>query len=472
MTKKWNLQDIRPIQKAPSSRTTLPRQNPDQPRSVKPVHHPSETQAISNSSRRNREQSNNEIDHTESSGDDFNSLPAVEIADNQKKSKHYLLVAIVLFLVSVSSAYGIGTLTAGAEITIYPKVRSMNVNAEFSAYKEKRSGELSYEVLTLEATGERQVKATGQEEVSIQTVGEIEIYKSTPGTERLIKNTRFATADGKIFRIQESVVLPGALKGADGTLKPGVIRAQVFADEAGEAYNIPAKSKLTVPGFKENNFTELYNAIYAENPVAFSGGFKGPRFIINDEELATAKQALQIELRDTLRAKITNERPANYTLFLDSIAITYNSLPPAQYGDSLVTIKEQAILQIPLFNNDDFASFIAKETIIGYELTDKVRIDNVNSLAFSYSNPATTATNIANLESLTFKVVGQPVIVWTYNEEGLKQALVGKEKTALPLALSQYTRESKSTLKIRPFWKSTFPEDAEKITVTEILEIK
>jgi hypothetical protein len=124
-----------------------------------------------------------------------------------------------------------------------------------------------------------------------------------------------------------------------------------------------------------------------------------------------------------------------------------------------------------LFNNSDFASFIAKETIIGYDVSESVRIDNVQSLTFTYSDTANTKVNIANLESLTFKIVGQPVIVWTYDEAALKTALAGKERTALPLALGQYSQESRSTLKIRPFWETSFPEDTAKISIIEVLEI-
>jgi hypothetical protein len=461
MSKKWNLQDIQPIERTASSRRA-----PTERMAPRPITNPREARPPAPPTRMHPPR------HEEDrSDDDFNTLPTVEATDQPSgsKGKRYMLIALGIFIFSILGAYSVGTLTGGAEITIFPKVRSMNVNAEFTAYKENKAGELSYEILTLEATGERQVTATGQEEVSIQTVGEIDIFKTTPGSERLIKNTRFATSDGKVFRIQESVVIPGAKEGSDGTMTPGVVRAQVFADEAGEEYNIPAKTRLSVPGFKENNLNELYNAVYAENPSQFTGGFNGPRFIIDEAELATAKASLQSELRESLNAKVASERPADYTVFLDSSAITYTSLPPTQQGDSLVTIKEQATLRIPLFNNEDFASFIAKETIVGYETTEKVRIDNINDMTFSYSDPATKDVNIADQESLTFKIVGQPVIVWTYEEQALKEALVGKEKTALPLALGQYSQESRSSLKIRPFWKSTFPDSVDKISITEVL---
>lgn len=460
MSKKWNLQDIQPIERASSRRTSTERPTPRPTNAPREVRSPAPTRPRS---------SHHDADKEENSFDALPTVNSPQIAKHNRKAKRYMLVSLVIFLISLIGAYSIGNLTGGAEITIYPKVRSMNVNAEFTAYKENRAGELSYEILTVEATGERQVTATGQEEVSVQTVGNINIYKTTPGNERLIKNTRFATTDGKVFRIQESVVVPGATKGSDGNLTPGMVQAEVFADQAGEEYNIPAKTRLSVPGFQESNLTELYNSVYAENPSTFSGGFEGARFIIDEAELTTAKASLQNELRESLNAKVSSERPADYTIFPDSTSITYTSLQPTQQEGSLVTIKEQATMRVPLFNNEDLAAFIAKEIIVGYEEGENVRVDNINDIVFSYSDPTTKDADIASLESISFKIIGQPVIVWTYEENALKEALVGKEKTALPLALSQYSQESRSSVKIRPFWKSTFPEEVEKISITEVL---
>lgn len=453
MSKKWNLQDIQPVGRTTNKRSPAPRTTPQQ----------SQRQPIQ---QREAAQPNYKEEVTEH---DFDTLPTIEVPKEPKSGKRYMYVALGVFVVSILGAYSIGTLTGGAEITIYPKVRSMNVNTDVVAYKERNPGELSYEILSIEATGERQVRASGQENVSIQTVGELTIYKTTTGSERLIKNTRFETSDGKVYRIQESVVVPGATL-VDGELEPGVVRAQVFADEPGESYNIPANTRLSVPGFKESNLTALYNAVYAENASAFTGGFDGPRFIIDETELATAKEALQQELYESLTAKVMSERPAGYTLFDESMTITYASLPPTQQEESMVTIKEQATLRIPVFASEDFAAFIAKETIVGYEVGEKVRIDNLDDIAFTYTGSTTKDTNIAEQESIAFKIVGQPVVVWTYEEEVLKEALVGKEKTALPLALGQYSQESRSSLKIRPFWKSTFPDSVDKISITEVLE--
>ncbi len=473
MSQKWNLQDIRPAQPRQPRRpiegdAARPSMNEGrlvrpQPQSAEPSfsHTAHEHHTHNGSMDREREHD----DRLESEEEDDGIIPVV---NGSKRNRNNLYIGLTLAGLVLIGGLGISALTGGADITIYPKVRELNVNAEFSAYSEKRPGELSYEIMTLEDSGERQVKATGQETVTKQATGEIEISKSTPGAERLIKNTRFATADGLVFRIQESVVVPGAVKGTDGENKPGVIRAQVFADVAGDKHNLQPNTALTVPGFKEGGYTDLYNAISAKNTAAFVDGFDGPKFIINDDELSTARQSLQLELRNKLLEKIKTQAPADFTNFESAIAITYNPLPPTQYGDDLVTIKEQAVLQIPLFQKEEFAQFIAKETIVGYD-NEPVRIDNLENLTFTYVNATTSQSNIANETQLDFKIAGVPKIVWTFDGEKMKTELLGKEKTAFNVVLGNYTGIERGEVEVRPFWKRSFPTKLADIEIHEEL---
>ena len=63
-------------------------------------------------------------------------------------------------------------------------------------------------------------------------------------------------------RIQESVVVPGAVKDESGTLVAGSIQAKVFADDVGEAYNIPAGKTFDIPGFQENKLTDGFFRVF------------------------------------------------------------------------------------------------------------------------------------------------------------------------------------------------------------------
>ncbi len=475
MTQKWNLQDIRPTEprrpRTDGGRPTIIRPQSNEAAPVRThvgdMKPPQASAGLDMRPRRLAPEPETEPEETHFASEEDESFDPIPVINGKKKSRQHLIIASVLFVGITSIGIFISYLTGGATVTFYPKIRELNVNATFTAYKEQRPEELSYEILTLEAASERQVEASGQEQVKVQASGEIEITKTTAGAERLIKNTRFETLDGLVFRIEESVVVPGAVT-VDGKSVPGTIRAKVFADQAGDKYNLKAGTDLKVPGFKEGNYMDLYNAISAKNPAAFTNGFDGPKFIINEDALATARQSLQAELRDTLLARIESERPAGYTTFKDSVAIVYNQLPAVQYGDKLVTIKEQAVLQMPLFKADDFASFIAKETIVGYE-EDPVRIDNIDLLTFAYTNATTSQSVLANEPSLNFKIVGVPKIVWAVDEGKLALDLVSKEKTAIPQIMSSYQGIEKSEVKIRPIWKRAMPSDHTEIDIVEVV---
>lgn len=442
MTKKWNLQDIRPAE-------------PRKSRAPRPMN-------TSNPSINEETVSQEETIEREH-------IPSIVIEDGTKKESKRLVVSIVLFFVIVGGAVGLSAIMGKTELTIYPEHRTPNISAEFTAYPDKRDGALSYEVMTLETTGEAQVKASGQVQVEKQTTGKIEIIKTTPGTERLIKNTRFRSPDGLIFRIQESVVVPGAVKDSSGASVPGTIQAEVFADEPGDEYNLPAGTNLDIPGFEENGFTELFKSITARNPQAFTGGYSGPQFQIDENELSTARQALQIKLRDDLLMRVENEKPADFIAFEDAVAITYNQLPAVEYGNDLVTIREQAILQIPLFQSQEFGSFLAKESIPTYE-KGPIRVDDPTVLNFQYTSPTTSSSIIANDLSLTFKLTGKPLLIWEYDAKKLAGDLAGLPKTAINNAVTAYPGISSALVHITPFWKRTFPEDPEEIIIIEELK--
>lgn len=437
MSQKWNLQDIRPAE-------------PRKRRIVTPQLGRPETQAPE--IKQEREE-----------------IPTIVIQNGTKKGNSRVLISIAIFVVIVGGALGLSALLGKTELTVYPEFREPNINSEFTAYPDKRDNSLSYEVMTLEATSESQVKASGQIEVKEQATGVIEIIKTTPGAERLIKNTRFQSPDGLVFRIQESVVVPGAITDGSGASVPGTIQAQVFADDVGENYNLAAGTKFDVPGFKESNLGDLYKAIYAENRQAFTGGFNGPKFQIDDSELATARQALQIKLRDELLLRVNNEKPSGFITFPDAVAITYNQLPAVEYGNDLVTIREQAILQIPLFSAGDFGTFLAKEAVATYS-GGPVRVEDPTTLAFSYKSATTSSSMIANETALTFTLKGKPLLIWEYDAEKLKTDLAGLPKTAINNVITAYPGIEGAKVSITPFWKRSFPVKGEEIIIIEELK--
>jgi len=430
MDKKWNLQDIKPAgERKPKRSVESPARK---------------TEVTEQPTKKPVRKSNN-------------------TANNGKSSKVWLFAAVGVAIVLLG--FVVNMLLGGAEVVVEPRFREVTVNSEFTAYKTPQVGDLPYELLTLEAEGQREVAASGQEEASEQATGEVTIYKTTAGSERLIKNTRLESPEGLIFHITESVVVPGATEGADGETIPGSVKASVFADQTGEEYNLEP-TKFTVPGFKEGGYDSLYEAIYAENSVAIAGGFEGTRFIIDEGELANAQDSLHAELRDALLTRLPEEKPAGFVVFDNAVTFDYQSMPAVENGENNATIKEKAILQVPIFAAEDFASYIAGATVPGYE-KEPVRIDDYGQLQFEYSSTTVSVSSIASLDQVSFDLAGKATLVWTFDQENLKADLAGKNRTAIVNILAAYPAIENTKIITRPFWKRSLPDEPSDIKITE-----
>jgi len=375
------------------------------------------------------------------------------------KRKHLIIGAIIAICV-IGAGIFVNMLLGGATVTVYPKMKDLSVQADITAKTNPQVGELGYELLTLEATGEKQVKASGTEEVEEHATGKMFVYNTGATSQRLIKNTRFENKDGLIFRISESVEVPPA---KDGT--PGMVAADVFADGTGEQYNI-APQRFTIPGLKD---TEQFDSMYGESTTAFSGGFAGQRYILDDAELATAKDALHTELRSTLLARLKTERPAGFVTYDDAVAISFESLPATEAGDSLATIQERGRLQVPLFKEDAFAAFIAQQGMADYN-GEPVKVLDPSTLQFAYAATTTAVSDISGYPELSFSLKGPARIVWQIDEAALKDELKGTKKADAPSVFTKHSAIRSAQAEIRPFWSSSFPKDPEDIEIQTLLE--
>lgn len=442
MLKKWNLQDIRPArpEHAPTQSPAPTRKLSQDiaPRHREPMQEPSYDPDLEN----------------------------ISITDGNSSRRKRVVVSVIIAILILGSAFFVNLLMGGAKVTVYPKFKDVSVQATFITSKSPAAGELGYELLTLEATGERQVTASGTEKVSERAGGTIFVYNTQIGTsQRLIKNTRFENPEGLIFRIKESIEVPGATKDAKGAVAPGVVTTEVFADGTGEQYNAPA-SRFTIPGLKGS---DQFTSVYGESNSAFTGGFEGERYIIDEAELETKKQELHLELRNSLLERLKTERPLGFVVFDSAVTFAFETLPATSYGNSLATIKEKAYLNVPIFKESEFSKYLAESTIAGYD-GEGVLSTDPTALIFEYTTATTTTSNISTLLQLEFKLKGTTRIVWQYDAEKLKSDLLGLSKTALPTVLSGYPSIDRAEATIRPFWSQNFPKDTSEITVTTVLE--
>jgi len=380
---------------------------------------------------------------------------------NRKTSSRFGLwvIAFVSFLVLV---FGFSFLFSGAKIIITPKQRTVLADAEFNAYKNPGVNELGYEIMTIEKEDSQEVTASGEEFVKEKASGKIIIYNNyNTSNQRLIKNTRFQTPEGLIYRINESIVVPGQKK-EDGAVVPGSIEVVVYADEEGDAYNI-GLTDFTVPGFKGES---RYDDFYARSKTEMAGGFVGNKKVVSEADEGKARREIQEGLKTQLLKDVFSQKPEGFEIYEDGIFITFSTLPNEDSGNKVV-VKEKAVLYGVLFEQKSFAQFLAQNTIAGFEGED-IYILNPNTLTFTVLNKEETQPWIE--EQFSFKLGGKAHIVWSFISDQLKADLAGKSKGALETVLTGYPSIDEAQIVLRPFWRQTFPDDISDIKITTLIQ--
>jgi hypothetical protein len=177
----------------------------------------------------------------------------------------YGTAAVALILI-VGSLVVLASFT-NAKVIVIPSSTSASIAGdEFTSTF--TSGDLPYETVTVTKTVSGTVPAESTETVNDPAQGPITIYNAQSNPQTLIKNTRFASADGHVFRIHDSVSVP-----AGSATAPGSVQVVAYADVGGDSYNIPATT-FTVPGLSGS---KAFTLVTAKSAAPMTGGFSGSR---------------------------------------------------------------------------------------------------------------------------------------------------------------------------------------------------
>lgn len=151
--------------------------------------------------------------------------------------------------------------------------------------------------------------ANGTDSVGRKARGTITIYNNFgTDSQSLVATTRFVTPDGKIYRLDNDVTVPGATKNSAGELVSSSIEAAVTADQPGEEYNVGPVSKFRIPGFQGS---AKYDGFYGESKSAMAGGAFGEVRVPTEGDLEKARADAAKKLEDALKAEFFVGLPDN-----------------------------------------------------------------------------------------------------------------------------------------------------------------
>src|SRR3989344_546512 len=384
-----------------------------------------------------------------------NNLPSSFRGNSKKTIWIGVVVAVIIVVFAVASLF------TKATILVTPASQSIEADSSvvLGASRTATGKELSFDIIKLSKSGGKEVPANGEEKVEKKASGIIVVYNNADtSSQRLIKNTRFETPDGLIFRINESVVVPEK-KTVDGKTVPGSVEVTVYADIAGEKYNI-GKSDFTIPGFKSDALR--YKEIYARSKTDMTGGFVGMMRKVSETDMKSAQDEIHSRLESELKEEAKSKVPENFVLFSDASIVENVSLPQTEGNGSKVTINEEATLYGILIPKEGLANYLASKFIPELELSD-LEISNLTELQFSLQNKGDLDPR--NLEKISFSISGPVTFISRFDESKLKEDIVGKSKKELTAILSNYPSIKTAESTIRPVWKRTFPDDITDIEI-------
>ena len=383
--------------------------------------------------------------------------PLVEELEMEKtKKSRFLFKLIMSFLILIllgAFSYVALDRVSTAVINISPYKETLAIDSKFRASVNLAFAGLSFEIAQLSAEESGLVAATGISSGGQKASGKITIYNNYGSApQRLIANTRFQTSDGKVYRIKGAISVPGM----------GVLEATVYADQAGEEYNI-GPADFTLPGLKGG---PRFEKVFAKSKTTMSGGASGNSRIVKKEDIDSVRASINEKIKNRLAEKLSKQKPEGYILFADAVKIEYaeNSDNP-KAGDSSgrsMAFKTKGSATGYLFKKDDLAKALTDNNSGDFKKAPKdepVAVDNVESLDFSLISAD------SNNKEITVRLKGNADFVWVVDTAKLLEEIInykGKDYTSV---FQNYPAIAKAAIVQSPKWWPRFPKDKSKINI-------
>lgn len=371
----------------------------------------------------------------------------------------FFLLFVSIFAILLASGVGASYFFSRVTIDVILKSSSYDFNKELTVMvTPTHEDTLAGELIELTDTATQTFTATGHNDVRAKAKGIISVYNAfNIQPQVLVANTRFEAPDGKIYRIKESVTVPGAVV-ENGSLSPRSVDATILAAEPGEEYNRDL-TDFTIPGFKNS---PRFKGFYARSKTPLEGGFIGKATTVTQNDIDQARESLEQALRTKISENITNAAPEGFLLpeGASEIAVTEDSIT-ADAGDAkdsfsgIVTIAARALV----FKVSDLDRLLAK--IAGLD-PQQVTLVNNNELTISVTR------RTIEKGSMLIRVEGNGRFVWNLDAANLARELArnGKPKTFGDI-FQQYEAIEQAQVRFSPSWIRSVPKNPESIIIQQ-----
>lgn len=335
---------------------------------------------------------------------------------------------------------------------------------------EALQGKIKFSLMKIDSVETSNIPATGSKSVRNFSKGKVTLYNAfSASSQKLVVGTRLTTPDGKTYKLDKAVTIPGA-KGSGANLTPGSAVVSVTSALPGAVYNVSG-AKFTIPGLKG---TSKYSKIYGKSLSDITGGYVGDVKVVSSGDINKARATLSESIKQKLLRQAVRETPDGYLFFdglysldlkdnaIDNTYLSSDGSPTVQYrlNGSLVAV---------IVEGRSLNDYILREELKS-DIPAGVIIRGTDKLSFTVANKE--KVDLQNITSLPVKVMGDVELIWDFDAFSLKNSLAGVGKSNYQNIFKSFPAVKKAVAKFNPSWAWSFPENTDKIRVIKDFEQK
>lgn len=283
-------------------------------------------------------------------------------------------------------------------------------------------------ILELEKEKSVNFPTSGKSTISDQKArGIISVYNEySAAAQPLVATTRFITPDGRIFRLVKGVTVPGMAQ-ADGKTNPGVIEAEVVADESGEEFNIQPTT-LSIPGFEGS---PKYSKFYARaSKPMIGGGSKGDEVaVIAEADISAAKKEVENVLKEEMLAEMKSRLESDAVILEEAVEVSVIEAYAPEAGSIADSFDFRSKMKIRLMAFSEQDLRVVMEGSFGKKAEEKIA-----QLKIEYGKATVDFEN----KTLLIKIHGKALLEPVVDVAQLKQDLLGKDQKEIEELLQNH----------------------------------
>ncbi len=389
-------------------------------------------------------------------------VPEIREAELVSRRTKFIAGGIAILVVLIGMAWTVNALWGRATVTIDLKKTPWTYAANaFAADKAVSKTNAEKKILPAERfpadkNYTKLFPASAFKDVSEKATGKLTIYNAYSSQQQsLVATTRFVTPDGKIFRLANDLVVPGA-KVTNGKIIPSSVETNVIADKAGAEYNMGPTARLVVPGFKGS---PKYNGFYGELKEGTSGGFVGKKQGPTALDIQAAKDNVAGILKYALTStsSLLTNLPKDYKILdgATDFAITKLSVNENTDASGNFSVFGEATIVAIGFREADLRGLLLASAV------EQNPNSEFKELTLHYSNLKPDFKN----GSESFTVAAEGTLVPKFAADDFKKEILGKGLVEVRSLVSGIAGLAEVRISFLPTWLSTVPSNPDRVKI-------